>query len=148
MYINTENVTWCSTGRGLLMRKISGVRKQQKHPVYVPGNNNRNTLYVHQEPWTEHTFILQTHSVFIQIATLSTVTVLISMHEVSSPNHLTAALTFWRRNYFFLSLARLYINVNNTGTKYVRIMKRTALWRGKNGEYIPRLKYSISIFVE
>jgi len=37
------------------------------------------------------------------------------------------SLTFWRRNYFFLILAHLYINVNNTGTKYVRIVKQTAL---------------------
>jgi len=38
--------------------------------------------------------------------------------------------------------------VNNTGTKYVRIMKQTAFLKGKNGEYIPRLKYSVPIFVE
>ena len=38
--------------------------------------------------------------------------------------------------------------MNNTGTKYVRIMKQTAFWRGKNGEYIPCLKYSVPIFVE
>ena len=36
----------------------------------------------------------------------------------------------------------------NTGTKQVRIMKQTAFWRGKNGEYIPRLKYSVPIFVD
>ena len=36
-------------------------------------------------------------------------------------------LTFWRRNYFFLILAHsVYKMVNNTGTKYVRIMKQTA----------------------
>ena len=45
---------------------------------------------------------------------------------------------------FFLILA----NVNNTGTKYVRITKQTAFWRGKNGEYTPCLKYSVPIFVE
>ena len=39
-------------------------------------------------------------------------------------------------------------NLNNTGTKYVRIMKQTAFWRGKNGEYTPCLKYSVPIFVE
>ena len=39
-------------------------------------------------------------------------------------------------------------NVNNTGTKYVRIMKQTALRRGKNGEYIPCLKHSVPLFVE
>jgi len=38
--------------------------------------------------------------------------------------------------------------VNNTGTKHVRIMKQTAFWREKNGEYIPCLKYSVPIFVE
>jgi len=39
-------------------------------------------------------------------------------------------------------------NVNNTGTKYVRIIKQTAFWIEKNGEYIPCLKYSVHIFVE
>ena len=38
--------------------------------------------------------------------------------------------------------------MNNTGTKQVRIMKQTAFWRGKNGEYTPCLKYSVPIFVE
>jgi hypothetical protein len=39
--------------------------------------------------------------------------------------------------------------MNNTGTKYVRIMQQTAFCRGKkNGEYIPCLKYSVPIFVE
>ena len=39
--------------------------------------------------------------------------------------------------------------MNNTGTKYVRIMKQTAfLKRKKHGEYIPFLKYSVPIFVE
>jgi hypothetical protein len=38
--------------------------------------------------------------------------------------------------------------VNNTGTKYVTIMKQTAFLRGKKGEYIPCLKYSAPIFVE
>jgi len=34
---------------------------------------------------------------------------------------------FWRRNYFFLILAHpVYKNVNNTGSKQVRIMKQTA----------------------
>jgi len=30
----------------------------------------------------------------------------------------------------------------------LRIMKQTAFWREKNGEYIPCLKYSVPIFVE
>jgi len=38
--------------------------------------------------------------------------------------------------------------VNNTGTKYVRIMKQTAFWKEKNGQYIPCLNYSVPIFVE
>jgi len=38
--------------------------------------------------------------------------------------------------------------MNNTGTKYVRIMKLTAFSRGKTGEFIPYLKYSLPIFVE
>ena len=37
--------------------------------------------------------------------------------------------------------------MNNTGTKYVRIMKQTEFWREKNGEYIPCLKYSVLIYV-
>jgi len=35
-------------------------------------------------------------------------------------------LTFWHRNYFFNSSTLCIQNVNNTGTKYVRIMKQTA----------------------
>ena len=38
--------------------------------------------------------------------------------------------------------------MNNTGTKYVRIMKQTAFLRGKNGEYIPCLEYLVPILVE
>jgi hypothetical protein len=38
--------------------------------------------------------------------------------------------------------------VNNTGTKYVRIMEQTAFLRKKTGECIPCLKYSVPIFVE
>ena len=35
--------------------------------------------------------------------------------------------------------------MNKKGTKHVRIMKQTAFWRGKNGEYISCLKYSVPI---
>jgi hypothetical protein len=35
-------------------------------------------------------------------------------------------LTFWRRNYFFNFSTLCVQNVNNTGTKQVRIMKQTA----------------------
>jgi len=38
--------------------------------------------------------------------------------------------------------------MNNTGAEYVRIMKQTGFLRGKNGEYMPRLKYLVPIFVE
>jgi hypothetical protein len=38
--------------------------------------------------------------------------------------------------------------MNNTGTKYVRIMKQTAFSRKEKGKYIPCLKYSVPIFVE
>jgi len=31
--------------------------------------------------------------------------------------------------------------MNNTGTKYVRIMKQTAFLRGKKEEYIPNIQY-------
>ena len=39
-------------------------------------------------------------------------------------------------------------NVNNTGTKQDSIMKQTAFWTEKNGEYRACLKYSVLIFVE
>ena len=38
--------------------------------------------------------------------------------------------------------------MNNTGTKEVSIMKQTAFWREKNGEYRACLKYSVPTFVE
>ena len=38
--------------------------------------------------------------------------------------------------------------MNNTGNKYVRIMKQTAFRRKKDGEWMPCLKYSLSIFAE
>ena len=42
-------------------------------------------------------------------------------------NHRLCPLTFWTRNYFFFSFNTPCIeNVNNTGTKYDRIMKQTA----------------------
>jgi len=40
-------------------------------------------------------------------------------------------LTFRRRNYFFYFSTPCIQNVNNTGTKYVRIMKQTAFLRKK-----------------
>jgi hypothetical protein len=38
--------------------------------------------------------------------------------------------------------------VNNTGNKYVRIMKQTAFGRERHGEYVACLKYFVPIFVE
>ena len=59
------------------------------------------------------------------------------------------SLNFWRRNYFFFNFSTPCIwNVNNTGTKQVSIMKQTAFWREKTGEYRACLKYSVPIFVE
>ena len=69
-------------------------------------------------------------------------------YAVGSQIYTTPSLTFWRRNYYFNFSTPCIWNVNNTGTKYVRIMKQTAFWRGKNGEYIPCLKYSVHIFVK
>ena len=40
-------------------------------------------------------------------------------------------LTFWNRNCFFNFRTPCTQNVNNTGTKYVRIMKQTAFCREK-----------------
>jgi hypothetical protein len=49
--------------------------------------------------------------------------------------------------FFYFNTSWIY-NVNNTGTKYVRIMKQTAFWREKNGEFVACLKYSVPVFVE
>jgi len=48
-----------------------------------------------------------------------------SLHEYTS-DHGINILTFWRRNYFLNSNTSSILNVNNTGTKYVGIMKQTA----------------------
>ena len=51
-------------------------------------------------------------------------------------NVLPSSLTYWRRNYFFFNFSTSCIqNVNNTGTKYVRIMKQTA-FKKKRSVYI------------
>jgi len=45
-------------------------------------------------------------------------------------------LNFRHRNCFFFNFSTPCIsNANNTGTKYVRSMKRTAFWIERNGEY-------------
>ena len=36
--------------------------------------------------------------------------------------------------------------MNNTGTNYIRIMKQTAFWIGKNGEYTSLLTFWRRIF--
>ena len=38
--------------------------------------------------------------------------------------------------------------MNNTGNKKGSIMKQTAFWREKDGDYAACLKYSVRIFVE
>jgi len=38
--------------------------------------------------------------------------------------------------------------MNNTGSKYVTIMKQIAFWRENNGEYVPCFKYSVPIFAK
>jgi hypothetical protein len=40
--------------------------------------------------------------------------------------HWVGRLTFWRQNYFLNFSTPCVQNVNNTGTKYLRIMKQTA----------------------
>ena len=57
-------------------------------------------------------------------------------------------LTLWRRNYFFNFSTPCIQNMNNTGTKQVSIMKQTAFWREKTGEYRACLKFSVPVFVE
>jgi len=57
-------------------------------------------------------------------------------------------LTLWGRNYFFNFSTLCIWNVNNTGMKEVSIVKQTAFWREKNGEYRACLKYSVPIVVE
>ena len=50
-------------------------------------------------------------------------------------------LELWNKLHFEEEKNGEYIpciqNVNNKGTKYVRIMKQIAFWREKNGEYTP-----------
>ena len=58
------------------------------------------------------------------------------------------SLTLWRRNFFFNFSTLCIQNVNNTETKQASIMKQTAFWKEKNGEYRACLKYSVPIFVE
>ena len=58
-------------------------------------------------------------------------------------------INFWRRNYFFLILARpVYkmwiIQEPNT----LELWNKLHFEEEKNGEYIPCLKYSVPIFVE
>jgi hypothetical protein len=62
-------------------------------------------------------------------------------------NNSVMRLNVWRRNYFFLNFSTPCIqNVNNTGTKYVRIMKQTAFWREKRRVYTTFKVFSTYIF--
>ena len=49
----------------------------------------------------------------------------------AAPQQSMWCLTFWSGNYFFNFRTPCIQNVNNTGTKYVRIMKQTAFLREK-----------------
>ena len=49
-----------------------------------------------------------------------------SVQNLLSFSLLSESLTFWRRNYFLNFSTPCIKNVNNIGTKYVRIMKQTA----------------------
>jgi hypothetical protein len=69
-------------------------------------------------------------------------------HDHPQGAYFVPCLTFWGWNYFFNFSTPCILNVNNTGTKYVRIIKQTAFLTGKNGDYTPCLKYSLPIFVE
>jgi len=65
-------------------------------------------------------------------------------HDARTPERQIFAVCYYKSIWshfgagiIFLILAHsVYKNVNNTGTKYVRIMKQTAFWREENGEYI------------
>ena len=58
-----------------------------------------------------------------------------SCHGMSQQMQGAYALTFSRRDYFFFNFSTPCIyNVNNTWTKYVRIMKQTAFWKEKKKE--------------
>jgi len=58
-------------------------------------------------------------------------------------------LTFWRRNYFFFNLAhpvyKMWI-IQEPNT--LKLWNKLHFEEEKNGQYIPRLKYSVPIFVE
>jgi len=62
----------------------------------------------------------------------------------------TFQLTFWRQKYIyiFLILAHPVCKMWIIQEQNVTIMKQTAFWRGKNGDYIPCLKYSVHIIIE
>ena len=61
---------------------------------------------------------------------------------------LTVFLTFWRPNYFFLNLAHPVYNMWIIQEPNTLELWNNTFWRGKNGEYIPCLKYSVPIFAE
>ena len=63
---------------------------------------------------------------------------------------ISSAIVFW-----FVKVVPKYLNSSTLSKvllsiltlRYVRIMKQTASWRGKNGEYIPCLKYPVPTLV-
>ena len=103
--------------------------RYQAHSFQLPPTSSQKTTYQHSTAACAVTTLRNTHnSVFAGPA--------------------ISWLTFWRQNYFLNFSTPCIQNMNNTGTKYVRIMKQTAFWREKKGDSIPCLKYSVPIFVE
>jgi len=63
--------------------------------------------------------------------------------------NITSRLTFWRWNYFFLILAHpVYKMWIKQEPNTLELWNRLHFEERKNGEYIPRLKYSVPVFVE
>ena len=61
----------------------------------------------------------------------------------------SVALTFWRRNYFFLILAHpLYKTWITQEPNTLELWNKLHFEEEKNEDYIPCLKYSVPIFVE
>ena len=63
--------------------------------------------------------------IFNQNFFTNTTVLLIRADCENVPLFLVELLSLWRRNYFFNFSTHCILNVNNTGTKQVRIMKQT-----------------------
>ena len=96
-------------------------------PVSTEGSHRQSGLeYV---PHRKKSFI---SILFTEKKHMQTVQFISLLHVSTSKPPLSGSiaihntLTFWRRNYFFNFSTPCILNVNNPGTKYVRIMKQTA----------------------